>query len=57
MLDNILGIIFFGFLVPIIIFILGIIVYRENKKKGKVLFLIATVYSIISFGLCGGFGF
>ncbi|MEM5565701.1 hypothetical protein WNY78_11325 [Psychroserpens sp. AS72] len=33
--------------------IIGLSVYRKNKKAAKVLFIIATVYTIISLGICG----
>mgnify|MGYP005666338025 CR=1 FL=1 len=49
--------IFFGIIVPVALFIVGLVQLRKNHKRGKTILIIATVYSIISFGLCGGFGF
>ena len=43
--------------IPIILFIVGLVRFRKNKKQGKIILIIAAVYSIISFGICGGFGF
>ena len=43
--------------IPVILFIIGLVTLRKNKKRGKTILIIATVYSIISFGICGGFGF
>jgi hypothetical protein len=43
--------------IPVILFIIGLVILRKNKKRGKTILIIATVYSIISFGICGGFGF
>ena len=45
-----------GIVIPIILFIVGLVTLRKNKKRGKTILIIATVYSIISFGICGGFG-
>lgn len=42
---------------PIILFVVGLLTLRENKKKAKIILIIAAVYSIISFGICGGLGF
>jgi hypothetical protein len=43
--------------IPVILFIVGLVTLKKNKKRGKTILIIATVYSIISFGICGGFGF
>nr|WP_321221350.1 hypothetical protein [uncultured Psychroserpens sp.] len=37
----------------VLLTIIGIAVYRKNKKAAKVLFIIAIVYTIISLGVCG----
>ena len=37
----------------ILLAIIGFIIYRKNKKTAKVLFILAVVYLIISFGICG----
>lgn len=37
----------------ILLTIIGFVVYRKNKKTAKVLFILAVVYLIISFGICG----
>ena len=47
----------FGVIVPLILFLIGLIQIGKNKKKGQLILIIATIYSIISFGVCGGFGF
>ncbi len=49
--------IFLGIILPVALFIVGLVQLRKNHKRGKTILIIATVYSIISFGLCGGFGF
>lgn len=41
--------------IPIMLFIIGLVRFSKNKKQGKIILIIATVYSIISFGICGGF--
>ncbi|MBP0902925.1 hypothetical protein ACFSKN_07885 [Mariniflexile gromovii] len=41
--------------VPIVLFIAGLITYTKNKKRGKTILIIATIYSLISAGVCGGF--
>jgi len=48
--------ILFGIIAPIVLFIIGLRTYRKNEKQGKIILIIAAVYSIISFGVCGGFG-
>jgi len=53
----IITLIFFGIIVPLILFIIGLVQLRVNKKRAKTILIIATVYSVISFGVCGGFGF
>ncbi|MFD2917115.1 hypothetical protein [Psychroserpens luteus] len=37
----------------ILLTIIGLAVYKKNKKAAKVLFIIAAVYVIISLGICG----
>lgn len=37
----------------IVLTIIGFIKRKKNKKAAKVLFIIATVYIIISLGICG----
>nr|WP_321246556.1 hypothetical protein [uncultured Psychroserpens sp.] len=37
----------------ILLTIIGFAVYKKNKKAAKVLFILATVYVIISLGICG----
>ncbi|MCK8480405.1 hypothetical protein [Psychroserpens algicola] len=49
--------IFFGIIVPLFLFIFGFIKYAKDKKQGKIILIIATLYTIIGFGICGGFGF
>lgn len=49
--------IFIGIIIPIILFIIGLVQLRKSKKRGKIILIIAAVYSLISFGVCGGFGF
>lgn len=51
----ILGMIFFGIIVPVVLFIIGLRLLNKNKKKGQLILIIATAYSIISFGMCSGF--
>jgi predicted membrane protein len=47
-------ILFLAFGVPIILAIIGFVLFAKKKKKpAKVLFIIATVYLIISLGICG----
>jgi uncharacterized membrane protein YtjA (UPF0391 family) len=47
-------ILFIGFGIPIILAILGFIYYAKQKRNtAKVLFIIATVYLLISLGICG----
>lgn len=53
----ILIIIFFGIIVPALLFIYGLVKLRKNERVGKIILIIASVYSIVSFGMCGGFGF
>ena len=49
--------ILFGIIIPIALFIIGLMKYTKNKNQGKIILIIATVYSVISFGICGGLGF
>lgn len=37
----------------ILLTIIGLAVYKKNKKAAKVLFIISAVYVIISLGICG----
>ncbi|MBC3845797.1 hypothetical protein H8K90_05365 [Winogradskyella echinorum] len=50
----ILLMIFIAIGIPIVLFVVGLLTLRENKKKAKIILIIAAVYSIISFGICGG---
>jgi len=43
--------------IPVILFIVGLFTIQKNKKRGKIILIIAAVYSIISLGICGGLGF
>lgn len=45
-----------GIVIPVILFIFGLVTLRKNKKRGKVILIIATIYSLISLGICGGLG-
>lgn len=38
---------------PILLTIIGLSIRGKNKKSAKILFIIATVYLIISLGICG----
>lgn len=47
-------ILFIGFGIPIVLAIIGGIYYAKQKRNtAKVLFIIATVYLLISLGICG----
>lgn len=46
-----------GIVVPLVLFIIGLVQLRKHKKRGQLILIIAAVYSLISFGMCGGFGF
>ena len=37
----------------ILLAIIGFAVLKKNKKAAKVLFILATVYVIVSLGICG----
>ncbi|MGC1474037.1 MAG: hypothetical protein WA775_15710 [Psychroserpens sp.] len=37
----------------ILLTVIGIALYKKNKKAAKVLFILAAVYTIISLGICG----
>lgn len=53
-LDGLLTLIVAIMLGPsILLAIIGALVYKKNKKAAKVLFILAVVYAIISFGICG----
>ncbi len=50
--------IFIFFFIPFILFICGLILTRneandKEKKTGKILIIIAIIYTIISLGFCG----
>ena len=51
----ILLLVFMAVCLPILLFIIGIVVFQKHKSRGKIILIIATVYSIISLGLCSGF--
>ena len=59
--DGLIWVILIAFIfaigVPVILFIVGLVTLRKNKKRGKIILIIATVYSIISLGMCGVLGF
>ncbi|NMH88995.1 hypothetical protein [Flavivirga algicola] len=38
----------------VLLAIIGLIVRNKNKKAAKILFILAAVYVIVSFGICGG---
>jgi len=40
---------------PAILFLIvgGILMAKKNKKAGKIFFILAGVYLLISFGICG----
>ena len=44
---------FISFGLPIILFIIGFSMRNKNTKTSKALYIIATVYLIISLGVCG----
>ncbi len=53
-LDGLLTLIVAIMLGPaILLAIIGALVYKKHKKAAKVLFILAVVYVIISFGVCG----
>lgn len=37
----------------ILLAIIGLAVFKKNKKAAKVLFILATIYVIVSLGICG----
>ncbi|MDO5970324.1 hypothetical protein Q4Q35_10960 [Flavivirga aquimarina] len=37
----------------ILLAIIGFVIREKNKKAAKVLFILATIYVIVSLGLCG----
>ncbi|MEZ4794559.1 MAG: hypothetical protein R2773_03625 [Flavobacteriaceae bacterium] len=50
----ILIILFVVFGIPLLLAIIGLVFYSKGKKKiGKILFIIAGVYLLISLGICG----
>lgn len=46
-------IVFLMVIVPILLFIYGFVVYSKNEINGKKILIAATVYSLISAGICG----
>lgn len=54
-LDGLLTALILIMIGPSILFTLigGILRYKQKKKAGKVFFILAVVYLIISFGICG----
>ena len=38
----------------ILLALIGFIVFKKHRKAAKVLFILATVYVIVSLGICGG---
>jgi len=46
-------IVFLMIILPISLFIYGFVVYSKNEIKGKKILIVATVYSLISTGICG----
>ncbi len=55
-LDGLFAIIALVMVGPSILFaLIGLILYyKQNKKAAKVFFILAGVYLLISFGICGG---
>lgn len=51
--EPILAIIFAMFGIPILMIITGFGFLFKNKKTAKKLFIIGTIYLIISLGICG----
>lgn len=47
----------FIFILPFSLFIIGLAQYKEHKKRSKTILIIASIYTIICIGICGGFGF
>ncbi len=47
-------VLFVMFGVPIILLIIGGLIRKKYKIASNVLFIIATVYMIVSLGFCGG---
>ena len=37
----------------IILAITGLVIRRKHKKAAKILFILAAIYLIVSFGICG----
>ena len=37
----------------ILLALIGFIVFKKHRKAAKVLFILATVYVIVSLGICG----
>lgn len=52
----ILLMIFVMIVIPIILFVIGLVMLRKNKKRAKIILIIATIYSIICLGICGSSG-
>lgn len=47
-------VLFIMFGVPIVLFIIGGLIRRKFKIVSNILFIIATIYLIVSLGFCGG---
>ncbi len=47
-------VLFIMFGVPMVLFIIGGIIRRKHKTVSNILFIIATIYMIVSLGFCGG---
>ena len=46
-------IVFFMIIAPILLFIIGLVIYSKNREKGKKILIAAVVYTLISAGVCG----
>ena len=49
----ILFLMFLAFGVPIILLIIGLVLWKKNKKRSKVFLISAVVYALIGLGMCG----
>nr|WP_321229195.1 hypothetical protein [uncultured Psychroserpens sp.] len=45
----------FIFILPFCMFIIGLVQYKEHRKRSKIILIIATIYAIISIGICGAY--
>jgi len=50
---TILFLMFLAFGVPIILLIVGLILWKKNKKASKVILISTAVYALIGLGMCG----